>query len=196
MSKRNKILITGSSGMLGVDLSKELKEDYDVSGSDVVRRSSSVVRNFYEGDITDKENISKILADVKPGIVIHSAAYTDVDGCELNKDRAYKINFEGTKNIAYACKEAETILIYISTDFVFDGKKKSPYTEEDKPNPLSIYGDSKLKGEDFIRKELKKYFILRTSWLYGRCGKNFVDTILAKAKASCRSLFLVINLLR
>ena len=100
----------------------------------------------------------------------------------MDKLKAYRINSVGTGNIARACKKAGAALIYISTDFVFNGRKTRPYVEADKTDPLSIYGDSKLKGEVFIRKTLDRYFILRTSWLYGKHGKNFVDTIIAKAK--------------
>ena len=187
--------------MLGTDLCQELISDcaiYELDIFDRRRGCLPVRRSFSEGgnlpyvnkkaqkyikcDITDKKSISKAILEIKPDIVIHSAAYTDVDGCELNKARAYKVNSEATQNVASACKESGLALIYISTDFVFDGKKRSPYTEEDKTGPLSIYGDSKLKGEAAVSQALEKYFILRTSWLYGRYGKNFVDTILAKAK--------------
>lgn len=181
---KQRVLITGSSGMLGVDLSRELRRDYEVIGVDVVRGfAGSRVREFYKCDITNKRNILSIIVKIKPDIVIHTAAMTDVDGCELEPKKAYKINSEGTKNVASACKAARAALIYISTDFVFDGKKKRPYREGDKTGPLSIYADSKLKGEEAVRKILKKYFILRTSWLYGKHGRNFVDTILAKAKS-------------
>jgi dTDP-4-dehydrorhamnose reductase len=125
----------------------------------------------------------RVIKKARPDIVIHAAAMTDVDGCELDSKKAYKINAEGAKNVALACRSAGAALIYISTDFVFDGKKKSAYKETDKTNPLSIYGDSKLKGELAVKKALKRYFILRTSWLYGRNGKNFVDTIITKAKS-------------
>lgn len=183
MPRRHKILITGSSGMLGVDLSNELNKDYEVYGVDLVGNPKSAVHNFYKGDITNKKNILDIVKKTKPHIVIHAAAWTDVDGCELDKRKAHRMNSEGTKNIALACKKINSGLVYISTDFVFDGKKKRPYVESDRPNPLSVYGKSKLKGESFVKKILKKYYILRTSWLYGKYGKNFVDAILSKAKA-------------
>jgi dTDP-4-dehydrorhamnose reductase len=183
MPPRYKVLITGSSGMLGVDLSQELDGKFEVFGMDVVRRSSSVVRKFYKCDITKKQEVADFIKRVNSDIVIHAAAWTDVDGCELDPKKAYKVNSEGTKNVALACKSAGVPLIYISTDFVFDGKKKSAYVEDDRTNPISAYGDSKLKGEEAVRDILKEYYILRTSWLYGRHGKNFVDTILAKAKS-------------
>lgn len=182
MPKRNKILITGSSGMLGVDLCQELAESYELYGLDIVHSPQSIVHGFKKGDISDKNNISDIVEEIKPEFVIHTAAMTDVDGCELAKEKAYKINAEGAGNVAASCNKAGAVLIHISTDFVFDGKKNSPYKETDGTNPLSVYGDSKLKGEEAVKKELSNFFILRTSWLYGKHGKNFVDTIIAKAK--------------
>lgn len=161
--------------MLGIDLARELRKDYNVVGVDLVG-------NLYKADITNKKSISDIVKKVSPNIVIHTAAWTDVDGCEFDKKKAYRINVDGTKNVALACKSIGAVLVYISTDFVFDGEKNKPYRESDKANPLGVYADSKLKGEAAVKKILKKYFILRTSWLYGRHGKNFVDTIIAKAK--------------
>jgi dTDP-4-dehydrorhamnose reductase len=180
MSKRYKILITGSSGMLGLDLCQELRKDYVVEGADIVASARQCVK-FYQSDITDRDNIAGIIADARPNIVVHTAAWTDVDGCEREKDKAYLVNATGAENVALACKAAGASLIYISTDFVFDGKKDRPYKETDKPAPLSVYGDSKLKGEESVRKALNNHFVLRTSWLYGKNGKNFVDTIIAKA---------------
>lgn len=176
-------MITGSSGMLGIDLCQELYKDYEVIGVDLIHSPRSIVHSFHKGDITDRNEIARIIKDADPDVVIHAAAWTDVDGCELDKHKANKINSEGTKNIALACKACKCkILVYISTDFVFDGKKKAPYKESDEPRPVSVYADSKLKGEIAIKRNLKKYFILRTSWLYGKHGKNFVDTIIEKAK--------------
>lgn len=183
MSIRKRVLITGSGGMLGVDLSCELSRSYDIYGIDIIAQPTDCqIAEFQKCDITDAKAVAGIIKDVRPDIVIHTAAMTDVDGCELDKEKTYKINSEGTKNVAIACKETDSILIYISTDFVFDGKKKAPYKEEDIPNPLNVYADSKLKGEVAVKAVLKRYFIIRTGWLYGRHGKNFVDTILAKAK--------------
>ncbi len=179
---KRKILIIGSSGMLGIDLSQELFHDCEVFGADLVRRSSFAVRGFYKLDITKKQNVSALIKNLNPEVIIHAAAWTDVDGCEFDEKKAYRINSEGTKNVALACKAIGATLIYLSTDFVFDGKRKKPYKETDKTKPLSIYADSKLKGEARVKRILKKYFILRTGWLYGKHGKNFVDTILKKAK--------------
>ena len=176
------ILITGSSGMLGVDLCQELKKDYKVCGVDLTYDLPLTTYDFIKCDITKKQNVLDVVKKVRPDIVIHTAAMTDVDGCELDPKKAYKINSDGTRNIALACKATGATLIYISTDFVFDGKKRTPYKETDSAKPLGVYADSKLKGEEAVRKILKKYFILRASWLYGKHGTNFVDTVLAKSK--------------
>jgi dTDP-4-dehydrorhamnose reductase len=178
-----RVLITGSSGMLGADLCRELGKNYIVIGADLVHSPQFIVHSLHKVDITNKRATGALINRIRPDVVIHAAAMTDVDGCEACPKKAYKINAKGAKNVALACKSAGAALIYISTDFVFDGKKKKPYKESDKTSPLSVYGDSKLKGELAVKKALKKYFILRTSWLYGKNGKNFVDTIIAKAKS-------------
>lgn len=179
---KKRVLITGSSGMLGAGICTELKKDYEITGLDLAAARFLPAACFRECDITDRKKVSALVSNVDPDAVVHTAAWTDVDGCELDDKKAYKINSQGSKNVAAACKAADAILIYISTDFVFDGKKKEPYKESDRPNPLSAYGDSKLKGEEAVRDILKRYFIIRTSWLYGCHGRNFADTILAKAK--------------
>jgi len=174
------VAVTGSEGMLGQDLMEALAEKgVRAEGIDIRAKNNSA-------DITNGNSIADSIKRVDPDILIHTAAYTDVDGCELNPDKAYSINREGTRNITKACKDIGTFLIYISTDFVFDGEKNGHYTEDDKPNPLNVYGRSKLEGENFIRADLKNYLIIRTSWLFGRGGKNFVDTIVAKADKAKR----------
>ena len=115
--------------------------------------------------LTKKNKTIDVVKNSKANVVIHTAAWTDVDGCELDKDNAIKINAEGTHNIALGCKESKAAMFYISSDFIFDGDKNEPYNEDDRSNPLNIYGLSKLKGEEAIRKELDRYFIVRTSWL-------------------------------
>jgi len=184
MPGKRKILTTGSGGMLGTDLVSEFKDDYNVYGLDLVHRPPVAAGDFSRCDITNEGETLRVISKIKPDIVIHTAAWTDVDGCELDKDKAYEINSEGTENVALGCKSAGAVLVYISTDFVFNGKKRSPYKETDRPDPLSIYGDSKLLGENAVDRILDRYFILRTSWLYGSSGKNFVDTIIEKARAS------------
>lgn len=176
------VLITGSSGMLGTDLALLLRDTYQVICTDIAKNKNPGCRtkDFINCDITNKKAAINVVEKAKPDIVLHTAAWTDVDGCELDKENAIKINAEGTHNIALGCKQSKAVMFYISSDFVFDGTKNEPYREDDKINPLNVYGSSKLKGEEAIRKELDRYFIVRTSWLFGKQGRNFVDIILDK----------------
>ncbi len=164
-----KILITGAKGMMGSDLMKVLsqKKEYNLIGAS---RS--------DFDITDYSQTLQFLKDKKPDIVIHAAAYTKVDDCESHSETAYKVNEEGTKNIASGCKDINAKLIYISTDYIFNGRKNTPYLENDIPEPLSVYGDSKLKGELAVQDILNDFIIVRTSWLFGKNGNNFISAIL------------------
>ncbi len=163
-----KILVTGANGMLGQDLCPILEdEDFDVIETDI--------NNL---DITNTDNIEEVFDLYKPDFVVHCAAYTNVDKAEEEKELAFKINAEGTENLANACKKADIPILYISTDYVFDGTKKGKYLPDDKTNPINIYGASKLAGEEAVRKN-DKYYIARTSWLYGHHGKNFVETMLS-----------------
>ncbi|WP_407413290.1 dTDP-4-dehydrorhamnose reductase [Methanobrevibacter sp.] len=166
-----KILITGSNGMLGHDLDKVLADKHEL----VLTTSKTL-------DITDKQHIIDFICDVKPDIVINSAAYTDVDACEENQGLAYCVNGEGVRNLALACKEVDCALVHISTDYVFDGTAREPIGEDGEIGPISVYGKSKLKGEEAILEILDKYFIVRTAWLYGINGKNFPKTMLELAK--------------
>lgn len=159
-----KILITGGYGQLGTAL-KEVLKDEEILLTD----SDSM-------DITDSSQAGKVFADFKPEWLIHGAAYTNVDGCEENPELADKVNHLGTKILAEACKKHGCRMVYISTDYVFDGTKGSLYTEEDKPNPMSVYGKTKLDGEKAVQ-EICGGYILRTSWVYGE-GNNFVRAIL------------------
>lgn len=156
--------------MLGTDLMKILSSDYQLIGIDK------------EIDITDRDKIIKTILQIKPNFIIHTAAYTEVDDCEKNQDLAFLVNGKGTENVALAAKKLKIPLIYISTDYVFDGKKKSPYIESDTPGPINIYGKSKLKGEEYVQSLVSDYFIIRIAGLFGKNGKNFVKTILKKAK--------------
>ncbi|RKY66847.1 MAG: dTDP-4-dehydrorhamnose reductase [Candidatus Latescibacterota bacterium] len=165
-----KILITGHKGMLGTELMHFLSQEHEVSGIDLE-----------EADITDRAQIMEAVAIRTPQFVIHTAAYTDVDGCEQHPDLAYQVNAIGTQNVALACARIDAAMVYISTDFVFNGRKKQPYIEFDAPDPQSVYARSKLAGEIFVRSLLRKGFIVRTSWLFGKHGKNFVETILRLA---------------
>jgi dTDP-4-dehydrorhamnose reductase len=172
IEQRMKILVTGARGMLGRAITKELAYDYQLIGIDIEN-----------ADITDENQIKEEIFNIRPDIVIHSAAYTDVDNCEKNKELAFRVNAKGTENVANACKLTNAKLIYISTDFIFDGTKQTPYSENDIPNPLSTYGSSKLEGEKAVQSILQNYSIIRTAWLFGPNGKNFVDTILRLAQS-------------
>ena len=132
-------------------------------------------------DISDENAVMKIVKRERPSVLINAAAYTDVDGCEDNRDHAFAVNGSGPGYIAAACSEVGAIMVHYSTDYIFDGKKPE-YREDDPPNPLNIYGESKLRGEVLIRNNMEDYRIIRTSWLFGSHGKNFVDTILALSR--------------
>ena len=161
-----KVLITGSNGMLGHDLIDVLNDKHEL----ILTTSKTL-------DITDKEHTVEFIKENKPDIVINSAAYTDVDGCEENRERAFSVNGEGVRNLAIGCREADCPLVHISTDYVFNGKNDTPWVEDDEIGPISVYGKSKLEGEQAIQEILDKFFIVRTAWLYGD-GKNFVKTML------------------
>jgi dTDP-4-dehydrorhamnose reductase len=137
-----------------------------------------------EVDITRPDALAPTIASTPPDVVIHAAAFTAVDECERQPEVAFRVNGEGTRHVAQACREAGLPMLYVSTDYVFDGEKPAPYVESDAPNPLSVYGRSKLEGEKHVRELLERYWIVRTSWLFGPHGKNFVRTILQQARAA------------
>ena len=166
-----KILITGSNGMLGHDLQEVLNDKHEL----ILTTSKTL-------DITDKNQVLKVICENNPDVVINSAAYTDVDGCEDNHDFAYSVNGDGVRNLALACKEIDCPLVHISTDYVFNGKNNRPWVEDDEIDPINVYGKSKLEGEEAILEILDKYFIVRTAWLYGVNGRNFPKTMLELAK--------------
>ncbi|MBZ9570438.1 dTDP-4-dehydrorhamnose reductase [Methanobrevibacter sp. TMH8] len=168
-----KILITGYKGMLGSDLVETLKNE---------NQHELILTDVEELDITKLDQVKKILNEENPEVIINVAAYTDVDGCETNRDLAYNINSIGPKNLAVVADEINAKLLHISTDYVFDGNNSKPYIEGDKTNPKSYYGETKLQAELFIKNEMKNYFIVRTAWLYGFNGKNFVKTMLELSK--------------
>jgi len=155
-----KILVIGFKGMLGTALMQAVKaKGLHAIGADVRSKENNI-------DITNLDSVTSVIKDIRPDVVIHTAAYTDVDGCELNHDKAYLINAEGAKNVATACKDAGAFLVYISTDFIFDGKKRAPYTEDDKPNPINVYGKSKLQGEECVKELLEQYLIIVSYYTY------------------------------
>jgi len=161
-----KILITGADGMLGSDLNRVLNENHEVMPTDIPSL-----------DITDINQVENIISSYKPNIVINSAAYTNVDECESNSKLAYEINSFAPKNLAIVCDKYNSKLIHISTDYVFNGENDKPYVESDKTEPINVYGETKLKAEELIRNTFDNYVILRTSWLYGLNGNNFVKTM-------------------
>jgi dTDP-4-dehydrorhamnose reductase len=161
------ILIVGANGMLGQDLMQLLSGD--IRGVDIG-----------DIDITSLESVKRVLLTLKPSIVINAAAYTDVDGCETNRELAMLVNGEGVGNLASIAAQIGARLVQISTDYVFDGGKGSPYLEDDPVNPLSVYGESKLAGEVNARLA-PDVLLVRTQWLYGVHGKNFVETMLRLA---------------
>ena len=166
-----KVLVTGANGMLGQDLCPILEDE----GFEVIETD---VNNL---DITNEQNIEEVFVSENPDIVIHCAAYTNVDKAEEDIKTARLINALGTENIAKACKKFNAKMVYISTDYVFNGQTSQPYKPLDKTEPLNNYGLTKLEGEEAVRKNLEKYYICRTSWLYGIHGKNFVETMLSLA---------------
>lgn len=167
--------------MLGRALCDKLAKEYLVFGLDLENRIN--LGWFLKCDITNRKEVKKVFSNTSPDIVIHTAAYTDVDGCEIDKEKSKVLNVQGTVNIAKACRISNAVLFFISTDYVFNGRKKNPYRESDTPFPLNVYGKAKLEAEEFIGHNLSKYFIIRSSWLYGTGGKNFVDTVRAAAQS-------------
>ena len=168
-----KVLVTGAKGMLGAEVCAALSHQHQVHGVDL--------EDF---DITEAGAVRAALAARGPEAVVHCAAWTDVDGCEREPERAFRQNAGGTRNVAAACAEIGAQMVYISTDFVFDGEKAEPYTEFDRPYPLSVYGASKLAGEEAVRALVSSHYVVRSAWLYGAHGRNFVATILGAAAES------------
>ncbi len=161
-----KILVTGSDGMLGQDLMSVLRENHEVIPFPKERL-----------DITKIDNAHKALLETNPDLLINCAAYTNVDGAEEERYKAFSVNGIGVQNLALACEKIGIPICHISTDYVFDGTKRTPYTPFDNTNPINRYGESKLAGEKYIQWITNRFYIIRTSWLYGKGGKNFVSTI-------------------
>ena len=156
--------------MLGTDLCQVLAGDHEVIGYDID-----------DFDIVDHVATHDAVVAVEPEVVVHLAAFTDVEACETERSRAFECNATGTMNVAGASQSAEARLVYLSTDYVFEGAKREPYTELDHPGPLNYYGVTKLEGERLVQAMTPKHLIVRTSWLFGPNGKNFVDTMLKRA---------------
>ncbi|MBN1694051.1 dTDP-4-dehydrorhamnose reductase [candidate division WOR-3 bacterium] len=166
-----RILITGAEGQLGSELADSLAGEYEVIAVDK--------KDF---DISKFKAVNSFIMDTRPNGIIHSAAFTDVDKCEKEKEKAFKVNAIGTRNLAIAAKKVDAKFFYISTDYVFDGEKDGVYYEYDAPNPKTIYGMSKLLGENFVREQLNRFFIMRIGWLYGTNGVNFIKKMIDLAK--------------
>ncbi len=169
-----RILVTGARGMLGSDLCPLLAKEHEVVGVDID-----------DFDITSSTASDEVVK-ISPQIVCHLAAATDVDGCEEDPGRAYLTNGIGTRNIVIGCQKLGIPILYLSTDYVFDGGKSEPYLELDLPNPLNVYGRSKLQGEWYVSHLLTQFYIVRSSWLFGKRGRNFVDQMLTLAKERSR----------
>ncbi|CUH93515.1 dTDP-4-dehydrorhamnose reductase [Herbinix luporum] len=174
------IFITGGLGQLGHALYNLLKDnkDYQLYLTDYQPSEDGIVRKL---DITDEAAVEAEIIGIRPDIIINCAAMTAVDLCESQQEMAYKINALGPKYLAKAAAKVDAKLIHVSTDYIYDGQAKSPYTEETKANPINIYGHTKLAGDNFVMEYCPKAFVLHTAWLYGE-GKNFVKTMLRLAK--------------
>lgn len=167
-----KVLVTGVKGQLGYDVVNELtKRGIEAVGVDI-----------QEMDITDAASVEKVIGEAAPDAVVHCAAYTAVDAAEDNVEICRKVNADGTQNIANVCKKLDCKMVYISTDYVFDGEGTRPWEPEDERHPLNVYGQTKYEGELAVQNTLEKYFIVRISWVFGVNGKNFIKTMLKLAE--------------
>lgn len=167
-----KVLVTGANGQLGYDVVKELKKQH-------IECYGATRKDF---DIVDFEATENFITSYMPNVVIHCAAYTAVDKAEDEQGLCHLVNASATENIAEICKKINAKMLYISTDYVFDGKKDDFYEIDDKPNPINVYGKTKLLGEQAVQRILDKYFIVRISWVFGEHGNNFVKTMLRLGK--------------
>ncbi|MBU3136239.1 dTDP-4-dehydrorhamnose reductase [Clostridium gasigenes] len=179
-----KILITGSKGQLGNEIKSIIKNGQAEIGviSEEIKNSQVVALDIEDLDITNLEQVKEVIYRETPDVIINCAAATNVDGCESNQDLAFKINSIGPRNLAIVCQEVGSKLLQVSTDYVFSGVGSNPRAEFDLTNPYSVYGKTKLMGEDYVREFSTKYFIVRTAWLYGYVGKNFVYTMMSLGK--------------
>ncbi|MDO8736292.1 MAG: dTDP-4-dehydrorhamnose reductase [Thermoleophilia bacterium] len=180
-----RILVIGAAGQLGHDLLKVFSPEHEVFGADMTGTGAQ-----HDVDITDPTSVNSLLVDLWPDLVINSAAFTNVDGCEAQKDICREVNADGAGNIARSCADMEAgdvgmfgrvpaKMIHVSTDYVFDGSKRTPYVEDDPTAPLGEYGRTKFDGEEQVRKALpERHLIVRTAWLFGDHGANFVKTML------------------
>lgn len=183
-----KILITGSGGQLGNELCKILKNGVSELGEipQSLKHATVIGTDVCDGaqklDITNMKEVRVFLRRNQPDVVINCAAFTNVNGCESQQQAAFKVNALGPRNLAIACEEIKAKLIHISTDYVFSGEGDTPFCEYDTVAPQSVYGKTKLLGEEYVRQFCSRYFIVRTAWLYGYVGANFVKTMVRLAK--------------
>lgn len=182
-----KVFVTGVGGQLGYDVMNELsKRNFEAIGSDILTKENiALPYEYIQLDITDKEAVENVINSVQPDAVIHCAAWTAVDAAEeeQNKAKVFAINVDGTRNIAEACKKCDCKMIYISTDYVFNGQGEEPWQADCKDyEPLNVYGESKLQGELAVAELLGKYFIVRIAWVFGKNGNNFIKTMLNVGK--------------
>lgn len=182
--QKMKIVITGSNGQLGTELSVILKNmKSEIGNIDSSYEKAEVFPVDIDTlDITDYKAVDKYAADIKPDIIINCAAMTNVDGCETMKETAFKVNAIGVRNLAKAAESVGAKFVHVSTDYVFSGEGSEPFSEWDAIAPQSVYGKSKALGEKYAAEFCRKYFIVRTAWLYGYNGKNFVKTIMRVAR--------------
>jgi len=177
-----RILITGASGLLGQAIAKlALEREHEVFS--IYKEHPTNIGKAYKMNLTDSQGLSELIHELKPEAIVHTAAYTDVDGCELNKELALKVNAQTTKQLAVASNDVDAHMVYVSTDYVFDGEKGF-YNEEDTPNPINYYGCTKLKGEEFVEKYAKSWCIVRASVIYGWGGSklNFATWLIENLK--------------
>ena len=179
-----KILITGASGQLGTEIQRQLKNGGSALGSvpERLQNATVIATDVAELDITDRDATIAFVRRHQPDTIISCAAFTNVDGCETNQEAAFKVNAIGASNLAQAAERINARLIHVSTDYVFRGEGDKPLDESERVDPKSVYGKTKALGEEYVKNFCHRYFIVRTAWLYGYAGKNFVKTIVNAGK--------------
>ena len=179
-----KILITGASGQLGTEIQRQLKNGGSALGPvpERLKNATVIATDVNELDITDRDATIAFVRRHQPDTIISCAAFTNVDGCESNPEAAFKVNAIGASNLAQAAERINARLIHVSTDYVFRGEGNKPLDESERVDPKSIYGKTKALGEEYVKNFCHRYFIVRTAWLYGYAGKNFVKTIVNAGK--------------
>ena len=179
-----KILITGASGQLGTEIQRQLKNGGSALGPvpERLKNATVIATDVDELDITDRDATIAFVRRHQPDTIISCAAFTNVDGCETNPEAAFKVNAIGASNLAQAAERINARLIHVSTDYVFRGEGNKPLDESERVDPKSVYGKTKALGEEYVKNFCHRYFIVRTAWLYGYAGKNFVKTIVNAGK--------------